>query len=305
MILSVKNVPHYLVNCGLLNAHDLVDGHLMVVELLRRNRNFKVLRKRLPGYFVKQIQISEPQGAAALQREATVCWLPENDPGFTAIKTLVPKYRLYDPVRSALVTELIPAAESLSEYHQRLKTFPVQIGHLLGTTLATYHRLPLVDLQNNKHLNAFPKAVPWILSIHQQDASRLNQLSMGNTQLIALIQQHSDFHPLLDSLHAQWQRSSLIHGDMKWDNCLVRYPPGRGDEGTLYLVDWELADVGDACWDVGGVFQAYLSFWILSIQMTTGMAPAQMAELAQYPIEAMQPAIHAFWKTYQNAMQRE
>src|SRR5262249_6320374 len=166
-----------------------------------------------------------------------------------------------------------------------------------------YHRLSLVDLPNNKHLNAFPKAVPWILSIHQHDVSRLNQLSMGNTQLITLIQQHSDFHPLLDSLHAQWQPNSLIHGDMKWDNCLVRYPPGGGDEKTLWLVDWELADIGDACWDVGGVFQAYLSFWILSIQMTTGIAPAQMAELAQYPIEAMQPAIHTFWKTYQKAMQ--
>src|SRR5215467_2136419 len=120
MILSVKNVPHYLVNCGLLKMEDLVDGHLMVIEVPRRNRNFKVLHKRLPGYFVKQIQIWEPQGAAALQREATVCWLPVNDPDFIAIKTLVPKYRFYDPVRNALVTELIPAAESLSEYHQRL-----------------------------------------------------------------------------------------------------------------------------------------------------------------------------------------
>jgi hypothetical protein len=63
-------------------------------------------------------------------------------------------------------------------------------------------------------------------------------------------------------------------------------------------VDWELADFGDACWDVGSVFQAYLASWLLSMPGDAGADTTRLAELAAFPLERMQPAIHAFWRAY-------
>ena len=67
---------------------------------------------------------------------------------------------------------------------------------------------------------------------------------------------------------------------------------------NLRLIDWELADFGDACWDAGAVFQSYLSFWVFSMQPVAGVPAEQLVSSAQYPLEKMQPAIRAFWKTY-------
>src|SRR5205085_1128716 len=87
-------------------------------------------------------------------------------------------------------------------------------------------------------------------------------------------------------------------GDIKWENCLLYEYEGKSQ---LKIVDWETADFGDPAWDVGAVFQAYLTFWIMSIPISGKMTPDIFLQLAPYPIEAMQPAIRAFWLAYLNA----
>jgi thiamine kinase-like enzyme len=73
---------------------------------------------------------------------------------------------------------------------------------------------------------------------------------------------------------------------------------GVTGEMKLRLIDWELADFGDACWDAGAVFQSYLSFWVFSMPAVAGVPAEQLVGAAQFPVEKMQPAIRAFWKTY-------
>ncbi len=60
--------------------------------------------------------------------------------------------------------------------------------------------------------------------------------------------------------------------------------------------------MGDPCWDVGAVFGGYLSFWLLSIPITGETPPDRFLELAQYPLEKMQPAIRSFWRAYVRRM---
>ncbi len=302
MILSLKNVAYYLLECGLISPQVLVEGDLMVVETPRRNLNFKAIRRKGRGYFVKQIQVWNPQMSAELQREAVCYWLPQHDASFAPMAEIVPKYAHYDAARSILITELLPAGETVSDFQRRLGKFPVDLAASLGRMLATCHRLGNGELHNNKHLASFPKAIPWILSVHQQTPSQFNDISMGNTQMLGVMQQYPDFHRALDDLRAQWQRNSLIHGDMKWDNCLVEAPTSQSDPLKLKILDWELADLGDACWDVGALFQAYLSCWILSINMPAGVPPSQLLHRAQYPLESMQPAIRSFWEAYRNSL---
>lgn len=301
MLLSLKNVVPYLLECGLIRPEMIVDGDLMIVETPRRNLNFKVIRKPGPGYFVKQIQQWNPQTTAEMQREAACYWLAQHDRDFARLAALVPKYTHYNAARSILITELLPQGENVSEYHRRVGRFPVELGEALGRMLAAYHALAGGDLSNNQHTASFPKAVPWILSLHRQSPAVFGDLSTGNAQMIGVLQQYPDFHRALDDLRNCWQRKNLIHGDMKWDNCIVEALADPEGPLTLRLVDWELADVGDAAWDVGAIFQAYLSFWILSINIAPGVPPAQCLPLARYRIESMQPAIRGFWKTYCDA----
>lgn len=305
MIITTNNVVHYLLERGLVTFESVVDGDLMVVDASRRNRNFKVIRRRHQGYFVKQIQQWEPQAIATLQCEALCYSLSQSDAHFAPLALLMPKFYAYDPARHILIVELMPEGENLSEYQRRLGKFPLDMASKLGKVLGTYHREVGTKLQNTPYYATFPKKTPWILSVHQHSPFLFNPLSAANSQLLTVVQKYPEFQQALSALQGQWQINSLIHGDMKWDNCIIYAKPEERDDLEIKIVDWELADLGDACWDVGAIFQAYLSFWILSMQIVADISPAQLVDKAQYPLEKMQPAIQSFWKTYVDTMEMD
>lgn len=298
MMLTANNIAYYLIERGLITPQSVVDGDLMIVESSSRNRNFKIIRKEQPGYFVKQVQQWEPQAIGLLQREANFYWLTANDGAFASVSTLSPQYYFYDAIRHALVVGLLPEGENLSEYHRRLGVFPLAVATLVGEALGTCQRHVKINDGDNATNGLFPRQAPWILSAHRLGNTPQSAQNGGNQQVLSIIQRYADFHDVLDTLRAQWQANSLIHGDMKWDNCLVY---SQNDQLQLKIIDWETADWGDACWDVGAILQAYLTFWIMSIPVDNTSTPAQFLERAPYPIEAMQPAIRAFWQAYLTA----
>jgi aminoglycoside phosphotransferase (APT) family kinase protein len=134
--------------------------------------------------------------------------------------------------------------------------------------------------------------------------SLLHDISDANIQIIKIIQQYPEFCNLLDELRHQWRAEALIHFDIKWDNCLVSAAQSTPDRTRpLTIVDWELAGIGDPAWDVGAVFSAYLSFWLLTIPVTAETPPDRLLHLARYPLERMLPALRSFWGSYIRRMQ--
>lgn len=312
MIITRENVAHYLLGRGLLTFESVVDGDLMVVEATSRNRNFKVIRRAAPGYFVKQVKTFEPQAVETLRYEAACYRLSKDDPEFAPLAALMPKFYDSDPIRHALVVELLDGVGSLSDYHRRLGSFPVEVGAQLGRILGTYQRDMGERLREGTKSQSFARRLPWILSVHQTSADLFGSLSAANAQVLGIIQKYPDFQQTLDTLRQGWRFDTLIHGDIKWDNLLVSVsnadsasPDSAGggasqaDDGLkLRLIDWELADFGDPLWDAGAVFQSYLSFWVFSMPAAPGVPAEQLAQSAQYPLEKMLPAVRAFWKTY-------
>jgi len=306
MLITKETIAHYLLGRGLLSFDSVVDGDLLVVEATSRNRNFKVIRTADPGYFVKQVKTFEPQAVETMRYETACYWLAHNDPDFEPLAALMPKFYDSDPARHALVIELLPEGGSLSEYHRQLGSFPVEVGVQLGRILGTYQREMGGRLRDGAKSNAFARRVPWILSLHQMNQNPFGRMSAANTQVLNIVQSYPDFPATLDRMSAAWRFDSLIHGDIKWDNLHVTVDDAEGEEKAeasdgklnLRLVDWELADFGDACWDAGAVFQSYLSFWVFSMPQVAGVPAEQLVGAAQFPIEKMQPAIRAFWKTY-------
>ncbi len=97
-----------------------------------------------------------------------------------------------------------------------------------------------------------------------------------------------------------WFADCTIHNDLKWDNILVHPRDGETELTEVKIIDWEMAGIGDPCWDVGTVLSEFVAFWALSIPVVGG---EPYEGLAKYPIEDMQPAIRAFWESYAEAME--
>jgi hypothetical protein len=299
MYLTATNLAHYLLARGQVSAESIVEGDFVVAEAGRRNRNFKVFRKRHPGLFVKQIRSSEPQAMATLWREALCYGIARSEDRYAPLARLMPRLLDYDTTRHALIVDLVDGAENLTEHHQRLRRFPPEIGRLLGSSLGACHSDVGQTFGRRTDLSVFPRQVPWVLSLHQSSEAGLAGLSAANAELVRTLQRYPGFAVHLDRLRAGWRFDSLIHGDMKWDNCLVVQTEDGGTE--LRIVDWELADVGDAGWDVGAVFQAYLSFWILSMPVVPGVPPERLVATAGWDLDAMRPALREFWRAYSAA----
>jgi hypothetical protein len=83
---------------------------------------------------------------------------------------------------------------------------------------------------------------------------------------------------------------------MKWDKVLLFQTPDGGLD--FRIVDWEMADLCDADWDVGAVLQSFLAVWILSMPIASGLPPEHYVGMAAQPIEPMRPVLRAFWEAY-------
>jgi thiamine kinase-like enzyme len=96
----------------------------------------------------------------------------------------------------------------------------------------------------------------------------------------------------------------VVHGDPRWENCLLVAAPGSRRRTRLLLVDWELAGRGAAAFDLGTVLAEYLYAWVRSIPIVDPTDPGRLVSLARAPLWRMQPAIEAFWSAYRRARQR-
>ena len=293
MHLNVANLAHYLIDRGLLSPADIVAGPLTVLDASRRNRNFKVVKAGGEGLFVKQMRDLQADAMATLRREAACYAFAKQD---AALERLMPRLLDYDPGRHVLVTALAPDAESLAEHHQRLGVFPADLGTRLGEAIGLYHLHAghLVDGEATRDL--FARQTPVVLTLGRGGHAMLGGFGPIGQALSTTLRQHPQFEQLLDALGEEWRQDCLIHGDMKWDNILVF--PASAAHPDFRIVDWEMADVGDAAWDVGAVLQSFLTAWILSMPHAGGLAPEQYVTLAGQPIEALRPVMRAFWRAY-------
>lgn len=296
MFLTVSNLAHYLLARGLLSAGNVVDGDFVVAEVGRRNRNYKVLLKNGAGLFVKQIKSIDAMAISTLQREAACYRIAQQNTAYRELASVMTRLLDFDANRHCLVVELIPGGENLSEYFVRTKNFSAEIGKLLGNSLAASHRSVRVAPPRAEDMATFPRQAPWILSYHHSHSFPAGSLSGGTQKLAEIVRQYPDMHYNLDRLRNHWRFDSLIHGDMKWDNCIV-FSDGLGGL-QLKIIDWELVDYGDACWDVGGIFQAFLTSWIYSMPIGSETSPESLIRHAGLQLEAMHPAIKAFWHSY-------
>ena len=279
-MITPATVFSYLLEHGYVTAASAVDGDFRVTDLSRRNRSFRVSTVSA-GYVVKQARKRRPGYFATLDRESDCYWLAQNDPDFAPIAKVMPRCWAYDASRHVLILELLSSGENLEQYHGRIGKLPVETARLLGDTLGAWHS-GMEDAIRNKRPEVFPAEIPWMLSADMAGAADFESVSEANRELLRIIGKYETFGRALEDLRTKWVANTLIHGDLKWDHCILVNPGDPARE--LRIVDWEFADIGDGCWDAGAVLQAYLHLWVQSV--------------TDDPLEEIQPAIRAFWQAY-------
>jgi Phosphotransferase enzyme family len=291
-----RNLARFLMQRGLLSRADLVDGGLTMAMGRSRNRHILIKRRHGGGLFVKQALETEAMTAQTVAREAEVYRGAFADDRLAALRDLLPVFHLHDPAQGMLVTDMVADAETLASCHKTMGACPPDLARRIGAALAGYHAIRFAEGRPQAAL--FPQDPPWILKLHREpDLSTLRR-SAAASALIDLLLATPDLGDRLGRLRDDWRRDTLIHTDMRWENVLLAPRRAPLPDRRLYVVDWELADIGDAAWDLAGMLQSYLNHWLASIPATAGSDPAAQMAAARHPLDTVQPAIGALWEGY-------
>jgi aminoglycoside phosphotransferase (APT) family kinase protein len=293
MFFTASNVVHYLSARGLINTSKLVDGDFFVVEAGQRNRNFKVIQSSARSIFVKQVSSTDHASLATMRRE--VEWYSnmqlQND-----LKLPMPAMIASDTVRHCLLLELIPDALNLTEYLQHYGHFPESLGDSLGSALAQLHQAShlavLANLCDQHGAISLPKKKPWIFSMREISPTATG----GVRKLIEFLNERPDLLANLDRLRDAWQIDAIMHGDMKWDNCVLY--ADENETLQIKIIDWELVDAGDASWDIAGILQSFVTHAILSIPENQDVKSTDFLHEDRLLSQAMLTVIGQFWSGY-------
>ncbi|HEU5101389.1 MAG TPA: phosphotransferase [Roseiflexaceae bacterium] len=301
-MLKHSEVAAYLLQRRLIDASTIVAGELRIEDVSRRNSVFKVIGRDSPCYLLKQGV--GPEGAATVAHEAAVYQLLRSSDADNRLARYLPGYYGYDAQEQLLTLELLRDAQDLRVYHARRGRISARLAAALGDALAILHQLSVPADGWDTAGGRFVGQPPWILASGCPDHTLLIDLSSAGLQLLRMIQQSDVFCQDLDALRQGWRAETLIHQDIKWENCIV-VPQPASARSLLKIVDWELANLGDPCWDVGALFGDYLGSWLLSIPFAGDGPPDQFIDLARYPLNRMQPAIRSAWQAYARRMKLE
>jgi Phosphotransferase enzyme family len=302
-LLSVDGATSFLLERGLIDPAWIVDGDLTIRTVARRNRNLRVEGPGGAGFLIKQPDNPGEGDYHALRREAAFHRFCAQDTALRPISTFVPRLIFSDDAETLLVFDLVVEATSLWSRLQRgvEEQLTVDAARMLGRALGTLHRnLCLSDWQADPRLARLPRHLPWALAVHHPVPSSLASLSRANLAMVRILQTEDGLGEQLDRLAGRWRPGSVIHGDIRLDNILIR-SQGSGNAGgpvELWIADWEAVGFGDPAWDVAGALQDFLVYWVFSMPMSDELTAEQMTAQARVPVEGLRGALRAMWSGY-------
>jgi aminoglycoside phosphotransferase (APT) family kinase protein len=288
-VLGAPDITGYLLDRKLLSPRAVVDGALRVQDVSRLNHVFVVSAEHEPCYVLK---VPGASGRAGIAREAAVLErLRSLDPG-GPLASCLPVLVAYDSDDGVLVLESVSGARDLAEHHARGR-FSRALAREAGRALALLHAVPPAAL-GLPHVPHPARTA----ELHRPDLDTMFTLSGAAVDLTRIVQGFDELGADLDELLASWSDESLIHGDVRWDNCLAVRSRDPIRWNRLQLIDWELCGAGDPGFDIGAFFGEYLRAWLRSIPIADPHDAGRLLPHARLPLRRMRPALRAFWEAY-------
>jgi aminoglycoside phosphotransferase (APT) family kinase protein len=150
-----------------------------------------------------------------------------------------------------------------------------EVASWFGEALGTWHL-------GATSLRGLSGPTPWLLLIGTEQRLPVLDSEAELKELVARILADPTLRTVMDRVREEWRRLTVIHGDIRFANVMVRTSPP-----SVRFVDWETSGLGDPLWDVAGAVQEYIS-----------VGAAGGNEFAESPAE---PAVIAFLAAYRQA----
>jgi hypothetical protein len=294
-VLTQETVIPYLLRRGHLTPAELVASGVKVYDASRRNGNFQVDRQHGDALLLKQAR--EPSALQTVGWEAMIYRAFQALPASHPLCCCTVPFLEYDADEGVLVLRSIEDASTLAA-RQNQGQIPTTPATRMGRALGALHSLEPGSSPISPLSERLPRRVPHALFLHRPDHAFYCNASHGNLEAVRIMQSFPAFGTLVDALTEEWRASCLVHFDVKGDNILLSTQRGAR---AGWLIDWELAALGDPAWDVGCMFADYLGVWLWSIPITGEHPPAHYLALARIPLTRLQPALRAFWRSYRLA----
>ena len=287
--LTVDNAIDYLLACGIIEPEHILSGDLRITEASRRNRNLLIWIDVDRGYVIKRPEPTEPSTADTLTCEAGF-YQRHNSNECALLSDIVPRFVAFDSTQSILAIELVPNHSTMSEIcgattpHE----FPIALWRQLGAAVATVHRSGDAEALAPSRRSGDP---PWAFRADRPFADSIRSQSAASLEALSTLQST----PALLDCFAQslscWEPSTLIHGDLRFDNILIANP-APGSSG-LKLIDWELSQRGDPAWDVAWIVAGLVRLWLHTINLGDQGDNDLAVEQSNWSV--YQAAIRSFW----------
>jgi Ser/Thr protein kinase RdoA (MazF antagonist) len=298
-MLTVDSAPSYLLARGLISHQTIIDGDLDITSITRRNANLRVAIRDRSGYLLKQAAAADDAVQTTIGTEARFYAHCFETPELAAVQRVLPRLLAHDAERDLLIVEFLEHTLPLWRYYRErtAERFPVEVTHGVGRLLGSLHH-HFLQLPGERRPPFLTADLPWALQLLHPTPTVVSRMSAAHYDLIKLLQAEAEVVRTVVELRRQWRGTAIIHGDVKLDNFLVR--PSTGDQGeTLFLIDWELVQLGDPMWDVAGALQDFIFWWV--INMPHDRSPDEMVAEARFPLDVLQPGIRAMWRGYCDA----
>lgn len=227
-----------LLERGLLSAAEVLAGEPAAHEKSISHASFCVCVGGQPRWFVKVADPTRARGRD-LGAEAAVYDFAVSQP---ALSRVIPRCLLTEPRASLVVTEAVsgaPLAASLA--------FSNGADHRQSAALSAYGRSVALVHSARPAIFGHPPWLPVALEPRWGDYSWLPRWCAW---LLTRLSGSATIRIAFQQARREWRRTCLIHGDLRWANALLEED---ADALNVWLVDWELACLGDPSWDVGSL----------------------------------------------------
>lgn len=284
--LTTKNIAHYLLGKGFLDPEKILSGDFKVVFSQSRNTIFRINTGDPTGLFVKQLVQSDKYNNYLMQKDSTVHFLIHNHECYKKTAKHIPQYYGYDPDGQVMSMAYYVDAKNLHEVLLEQKEIKEEYLKQSADILASFHNVSINEVIDSPSARFLPQQLPWALRWDDRYASDKHPYTLFLKEQLELNQQ-------ITEVKDAWKYSTLNHGDIKWVNFVV---DKKSDH--LKLIDWEIADFGDPFWDIGGMFQSFISHWILTFDENSA-THERIKSLDFFTFESALNGMRTFWKHYQ------
>jgi hypothetical protein len=301
--MRIDQVAPFLLHQGLIDSQSILWRDLKIVSAARRNQNFLVQQESTSGYLIKQPADAVGGSFESLRTEANFYKVCSEFDSLSEIRAFIAPCLFFDATSSLIVLKLIENARSLWDYYHDFSPDSIptrlnsQIGHCLGLLHGGFSNF---FSEHPEYFGSVRKDPPWVFTVHKPSPEMLALVSPANYEMVRRLQEDLAAFKHFDALLSLWSSRTLIHGDIKSDNILVRHiDQASAYESSMFLVDWELVQFGDPAWDIACMLQDLVLFWINTLPPRLTLEDS--VNSGPYRLAVIHDACRAFWQGYEQS----